>query len=129
MTIVEVLLYTFLALIITAVFALGFKYRGPWGRIWAFFLIIFLVIWAAGLWIRPAGLVSFGVAWVPLFFVGVIFALIVSAAAPPSNRKTIQDSRKVDPEAGQKPSVVAFSIYFWMVMLILVVAIVVGYFM
>jgi len=127
MSFFEVLLYTALAVLITAVFAIVFKQRGPWGSLWAFFLIIFLAIWAAGLWVRPYGIETFGITWVPVAFFGVLFALVVSAAAPPSNRRTMQKEEKIDPEAKNKPALVAFSAYFWLLMVVLAIAIILGY--
>ncbi|MGK7395772.1 MAG: hypothetical protein ACNS62_14425 [Candidatus Cyclobacteriaceae bacterium M3_2C_046] len=125
---VEILLALIIAIIITVIFVIGFKNRGPWGSIWAFFLIIFLAIWAASLWVSPRGPFLYGVAWMPIAFVGVVFALIISAAAPPSNRETIQHNRKIDPELKQKTTINTFSLFFWLLLVILVVAVVFGYY-
>ena len=124
----EVIFSLLIALVITAVFALGFNNKGPWGTIWAFFLIIFLAVWAATLWFTPHGPFVWGIAWIPVTIVGIVIALIISSAVPPSNRETIQHKRKLDPEVKQKGKVSTYSVYFWMVLLLLVIAIIVGYY-
>jgi len=126
---VEIIFSLIIALIITVVFALGFKNKGPWGTIWAFFLIIFLAVWAASLWLTPRGPFAIGVAWIPIAFFGIIMALIVSAAVPPSNRETVQYNHKMDPEAKKAGKFSTFNTYFWLLMVLLVIAVVFGYYL
>lgn len=125
----EVIFSLIIAIIITVVFALGFKNKGPWGTIWAFFLIIFLAVWAASLWLTPRGPFVIGVAWIPIAFFGILIALIVSAAVPPSNRETIQHNRKMNPEIKESGKFSTFNAYFWLLMVLLVIAVVFGYYM
>lgn len=68
-----------IAILISALFYFAFNIRGPWGSFWTFFLVLLLVIWAASLWLRPIGPVFWGVSWVPLIFIGLIFALLLAA--------------------------------------------------
>lgn len=117
-----------IALLITFVFAVAFKSKGPWGSVWAFFLIIFLAVWAASIWVSPAGPLLFGYSLIPIGIVGVIFALIIASAAPPDSRESIR-YKKDGPDLPGKSFISGFSIYFWLVLLILSIIIIFGYFM
>ena len=78
---------------ITVVFAYVFKRTGPWSNIGIFFLLIFLAIWAAHLWIEPFGPVLLGVYLLPAIVVGVIFALLLAAAEmPPEDSQTKEEA-------------------------------------
>lgn len=132
-----VLAAIFIAVLIAAIFYYGFSSRGPWGSFWTFFLVLLLVIWAASLWTRPVGPVYWGVAWVPLFFVGLIFALLL--AAIPTADSTPEEEELVDREVvvedpdiqrrreAEVASAAAIGWIFWVFILILFTAIIIGY--
>lgn len=125
-----------IAILISAIFYYGFSSRGPWGTFWTFFLVLLLIIWAASLWVRPVGPVYWGVAWVPLLFIGLIFALLLAAipAYEPTPEEEIVDREIVvgDPETvrrreAEASSAAAIGWIFWLFITILFVAIIVGY--
>jgi peptidoglycan/LPS O-acetylase OafA/YrhL len=72
-----------IALLLTAVFAAGFRRQG-WGTALVFFfLILFLATWAGGMWVVPFGPIAWGVPWVAYLFVGIVIALLITALIPP----------------------------------------------
>jgi hypothetical protein len=114
-----------IALLLTLIFSTSYRHRGPWGGLLFFFLVIFLASWAGQLWI-PRGPVLFGVAWVPLVFIGVLVAILLLAAgssaidrAPvnPPAEKTVQEDA----------SILTIGFFFWLLILILITAITIGY--
>ncbi|MGK7397428.1 MAG: hypothetical protein ACNS62_22820 [Candidatus Cyclobacteriaceae bacterium M3_2C_046] len=129
MTFLEFLGILIIAVIIGLIFSFIFSIRGPWGSFWTFFIIILLGVWAADLWLTPVGPVLWNVAWIPLFFVGVVLALLLAAsdtrAAPRGKTKaeTEADVTQGDPDAAAKITAV-----FWIIMLFLLVAVVIGLF-
>jgi ABC-type branched-subunit amino acid transport system permease subunit len=128
MVLSDIIFSLVLSLIIAIVFALGFKHRGPWGTILAFFLLIFLAVWAASIWVSPVGPLLMGYSIIPVAIVGIVFALIVVAASHPDNLQTMKTNKVPDASADEKPSFNTYSVYFWLVMTVLVLVIVFGYF-
>lgn len=138
----EIISALILALLFTMVFSLGFRNRGPWGSFWTFFLILFLSIWAASFWVSPAGPVYWGIAWVPLFFVGLLLALLLAAAIPPSRpvrrakrMNAVKPHPNPDPDmddaritTDEEPALIALSAFFWIMLVVLAVAVIIGYF-
>jgi hypothetical protein len=114
-----------IALLLTLIFSTSYRHRGPWGGLLFFFLVIFLASWAGQLWI-PRGPVLFGVAWVPLVFIGVLVAILLLAAG-----SSAIDRAPVNPPAEkiaqEDASILAIGFFFWLLILILIIAITVGY--
>ncbi len=100
-----------LSVLLGSVFAFFLKIRGPWNKIWAFIFVMFLAIWAAGLWLTGVGPQVTNVNWVPMVFVGLLVALIMASMTPPY-RKEIPD----------KP----FGVYFYVMILSFLVVILLG---
>lgn len=124
---IDVLFAMTIALMITIVFAVAFKTRGPWGSVWAFFLIIFLAVWAASLWVNPAGPEVFGYSLIPIALVGVIFALIIASSVSTGSQAEIK-SPSSDPSL-RKSNFSGFSVYFWLTLLMLSIIIIFGYYL
>lgn len=127
-----------IAILISAIFYYAFNSTGPWGSLWSFFIVLLLVIWAANVWVRPVGPVYWGIAWFPMFFIGLIFALLL-AAIPTNdtrrsrqlreqeriaNRTDMDRRRDMDEAAG---AAVLMGWIFWSFIIILFVAIIIGY--
>ena len=127
------------AILISAIFYYALKARGPWGSFWSFFLVLLLIIWAAELWVRPIGPVYWGIAWIPLFFIGLIFALLL--AAIPTYDEDYPDEGVIEQERmanstninrrkeAERAAAGAAAIgwIFWVFIIILTVAIIIGY--
>ncbi len=105
------------AVIFTLIYALGF-HSGPPSALVIFFSVLFSAIWAAGLWLRPAGPMFMGVFWVQLLIVAILFSAFlaygIGGIAPRS-----RDSSVVTPT----PLIV----FFWILAVFLIVSIIAGY--
>lgn len=78
----------------------------------------FFAAWAGSFWIEPIGPVIWGFAWLPLFFLVLITALIIAAAS--EDRTTSRYGRTVEAEKTEKEiskaeagTVAALGIFFW----------------
>lgn len=132
-----------IALVISALFYYAFNATGPWGSFWTFFLVLLLIIWAASLWVHPIGPVFWGIAWIPLLVVGLVFALLLAAIPTESSREDkragsgkdnalIEENPQVDPaEAERRRNInrtaATVTGTFWVFMLILLLVIMIGY--
>jgi hypothetical protein len=114
-----------IALLLTGLFSLGFRRRDPWGNIFLFILLFFLLVWAAGAWIPPIGPTIYDVAWIPMIVVGLVFLLLLVAAIPaePSYRRRPAEKAPMVTES----AIVALGVVFWLLILILLGAIIVAY--
>lgn len=123
------------AILISALFYYAFNARGPWGSFWTFFLVLLLIIWAANVWVRPIGPVFWGVAWIPLFFIGLLFALLLAAIPTYDSRdeEVLRRERPAnEPELGRREeselaAATAVGWIFWTFIIILFIAIIIGY--
>jgi len=122
MFLVDFLFALVIGFLLTVLFSLLFDSRGPWDTMWVFLLLVVLGTWVGGLWIVPFGPVLFEVSWIPFVLAGLMFALLLSAAAPPT---TLADQPNVPTTAPQTE--LAFSIFFWLLLVGLVVAVVLAY--
>lgn len=129
--ILSVLLF---AILISALFYYALKVRGPWGSFWVFFLILLLSIWAASLWIRPIGPTFYGVSWVPLFFIGLLIAILLAAIPTSETRpqEKVEQKKPVDESKMKRRrdldrSAGSVGWVFWLFVVILLVFIIVGY--
>jgi len=93
-----------------------------------FFLLLFLVIWAGGVWMEPFGPPVYGVFWAPFLFVGLVIVLLLAALTPPSRRRPVTAAEAIQAERAREAEVVTFSVFFWILATILLIAILVEYF-
>lgn len=126
------------AIIISLLFFYVLSAKGPWGTLWSLFLIILLIVWAASLWINPIGPVYWGVAWIPLFFIGIIIALLLSAIPPSDHRyfrgikgdvveEKVVNGDVTKPSKEDTEAAGAISIMFWIFICLMIIAIIAGY--
>src|SRR5690606_29326150 len=127
-----------IAIIVTSLFFYVLSVRGPWETLWPFFLIILLIVWASSLWITPVGFVYWGIAWVPLFFIGIVVAILL-ASIPRSKHRYFRGIKGdiVEEEAVEddvvKPSkrdveaAGAIGFMFWVFIAMMAMAIIAGY--
>lgn len=115
-----------IALALSLIFVYGFRRRGPWTNFYIFFLIIFLATWAGGLWIMPIGPSISGIFWLPFLLVGAIFALLLAAASPPPKQPSIELKTREQVKKEKKIET-AISVFMWVLIVVLLAAIIVGY--
>jgi len=114
-----------LAVIITSVFAIGYRGRqaSPVPLI-IFFFILFLTGVAAQYWIVPFGPTAYGVYWVPLLFLLLLFSFVFAAPSPYRSRP-----KSVEKEAEEMAGAfAAISMFVWLIFIVLFVAILLGVF-
>ncbi|MCB0765469.1 MAG: hypothetical protein KDB84_12225, partial [Flavobacteriales bacterium] len=112
----------FIALILTSTLYYGFRRAGPWRSFWSLLIVLFLGLAFATAWMRPMGPLWYDVAWVDMFIFGLFLALLLAAASPVRPRRRTQDptlsSTVIRDGEG---SVVALSIFFWLLIAFAVV--------
>jgi hypothetical protein len=112
------------SLIITLILVLilSLSSKRPFRGLGLFFLIIFLATWAGQLWITPFGPVIWGVTWVPLVVVSIFFLFLILALIPP-----VPLNKKANGKA-EDDVLIALGSFFWAIMILLILAIVLGYY-
>ncbi|MBD3379001.1 MAG: hypothetical protein GF408_00870 [Candidatus Omnitrophica bacterium] len=117
----DIFLFLVIAGFLTILFAGVFRRVGPWESVFAFFIVLFLAIWAISLWLAPAGPVFLGVYWFPVIIIGFILALLLAASAPPRPPRTAEEAvEEAEKEAAAERSIDAL---FWVLLVILLLAI------
>lgn len=117
------------ALFIGALFFYGFSVRGPWGSFWAYLLVLIGGIWLISAISDPVGPVYWNIAWFDFLFLGLLFALILSAATPTRvDRKRFEEFYSRTDRTPSEPAepAVAIGIWFWLMLLLILIAIVAG---
>ena len=132
MILLEILAALLVSVILSALFALATWKRGKRkGLVWLF-LIIFLGTWAGGLWIHPFGPTLWGIHWLSFLLVGVVVALILAASQakpkPRGREETIEILEKMrQKREAEQVAWIALMIFFWVLMLTLLGAIIFRY--
>lgn len=127
MFVVQLLFTLCMALIFTLIFTVGFRRRGPWSNILAFFAVVFLAAWAGGLWISPAGPVFMGIYWLPIVLIAFLVGLLL-ASVPPRPPHQVETISEAQEQAQERREVVRiFDAFFWMLLVGFTVVIVLGY--
>jgi len=97
------------------------------GAVMFFFIILFFASWAGGVWLAPVGAPVWGGTWAPFLLVGVFVALLLAAAGEHSRH--MQERRETEsPEADIATNAMAFGMFFWVLIIALVAAVIAGYF-
>lgn len=112
-----------LVLTVTAVFFLG--KRGPWGSVWTFFLVLFLTLWTISIYVAPIGPRYWGIAWIPIGIAGVILTVLLISAMPHPRDATDQEVSVV-PDAKHELPYRPVGKFFWVLIILLVIAIFIG---
>ena len=127
----SVIYVVFVAIVISLLFAYGFGRRGPWGSVWVFFLILFLGIWAASLWVTPIGPLWYGIAWIDVFVIGLLLAFLIAAVTEVGSRERQREKQGNEKvmisESRRKSSGIAFlGVFFWLFVVGAIVVIIAG---
>ena len=122
----DVVIALLVGILMTLIFSLGFRRRGPWSNILLFFLVVFLGTWTAGIWIPPVGPPLLGVFWLSPLMVGLILALLLAAAFPATPRRRSREEIRLKPEV-PSPVVVAVDVFFIVLLILFAVVILIGY--
>lgn len=101
-----------------------FRREAPWPMA-LFFLFFLIFVWAGGVWVTPVGPALWNGYWLPFFFVGLIFMLLVAALLPPRASGEVPPAETRAP-AEEKTAVVV-GVFFWILFLVLLAALIVHY--
>ena len=132
MVIPELSLSFIIAVLLTGIYMLITRGAGRrTGLIWLF-LIIFLCTWAGGVWLRPFGPMLWGIHWLVFLLVGVVILLLLIIAIPaklPRGRlETLDMLERIEQEKELKEvAYITLSIFFWILLSVLVIAIILRY--
>ena len=132
MLIPELLVSLALALLLTGLYMLVARGSGRrTGLVWLF-LIIFLATWAGGTWVRPFGPTLWGVNWLTFLLVGLVIVLFLFIAlprkTPRGRRETLDMLERIETEKElEKVTYMTLSIFFWILLLVLIIAIILRY--
>jgi hypothetical protein len=115
-----------IAFLITFFFTFLLRKRGPWDTFWTFFIIIFLAVLAANLWIGPVGPHLFDeIYWVPPLIVGLLIALLLAATSPPPKTRSELEIQKKELAEGKKATAV-LGTFFWFLFAFMMLLIIAG---
>jgi len=112
------------AFLIGAVFFYAFKYSGPWGKSWAFILVLLAGIWFLSAVANPMGPIWYGVAWVDYLLFGLIIGFLLYIATPTRHdRKRHRQYYTTTTEEEEEASgtAVAIGMWFWILILGLII--------
>jgi hypothetical protein len=104
-------------LLIVWIVFIAFGTKGPWGSFLWFFMVVFLFAWAGGVWLTPFGPTLRGIGWLPIIFMGILAALLLTAASPRTSRKRVAAQEKAETDAERTAVVDAI---FWVLIICLV---------
>ena len=128
----EFLFSLIVALVLCVIFALATRSRTRrTGFVW-FFLFVLMATWAGGAWIRPFGSAGNDIHWQQFLVVGLlvvlVFALFAPLKAPRGRHDTIDQLEELarQKELG-KVAYISMSIFFRVMLLILLVAVIFRY--
>lgn len=118
----EALIAFVIALVVAALLISVAGYRWPvgtaaWPGAMFVFLLLFLGVWAAGVWMDGVGPQLWGVFWVPFIATGVLLGLMILALAPEAE----PPSTAAELPAGEPgtPTGKTVGLLFWIVLLLL----------
>jgi hypothetical protein len=78
-------------------------------------------IWAGGVWVTPVGPPIFGVYWLPFLLIGLFVVLLIAAGSTPERRPPAETV------AREEEAALGLSAFFWVLLLVLAIAIAAGY--
>ncbi len=119
MIFLKILLIVLAAILVSVLFFYALRTRGPWGSFWSFLLILTLAGIAAEAWLNPIGPVAFGMAWIPVLFVIVIFGLLLGAASPKAKKGKSHTLENNDGLTRQETTALALGAFFWLLVVVL----------
>jgi len=71
----------------------GLQFR-PHTPIRAFFLVLFLTVWAGGIWMVPLGPMHLGIYWLPFLLVTVLVSIMTVALHPAHSQAEVVEVRR-----------------------------------
>ena len=108
-----------------------FKSKGPWGRIWAFFLVVFFIDWTIGLWFFLIADQVQGIPWFLLIFIAFLTTLLIAAASNPVRERhyrTYDDNKEVIVKSNPPEKVLlTTNLRYWILLGFLTLSVIAAY--
>ena len=123
---IDLILVFLVALIFTLIFAAGFRKQRSRTSLGGFFLLLMLGTWAIYAWVPPAGWLVYGVAWFQLLLIGLMIALLMAAFISPVTADDSQREKK-EIDKSEQASLIAFDLFFWLLLIGLMIIILTPY--
>jgi hypothetical protein len=123
MLLVEILFVMLITFVYTAIFGVGIRRQTTWNILLPFFIIVFLATWATGIWLTPVGPLIRGVFRLPFIFIGLLYALLLTAFVPTTHppKSLREKARRTQKE---RETLQMFNIFFWLFIVGLIIAII-----
>jgi hypothetical protein len=95
-------------------------------------LIVFLATWSGGVWLKPIGPALWGIHWLSFLFVGIVVGLIMAVFSyqkPPMGRQETLAmlERMEEREMLREATYITLSLFVWILLIALVVAVILRY--
>jgi hypothetical protein len=117
------------AFMLALLISLGFSrsYRGESSGMPVIFMFVLLVLagLAAQYWVTPFGPVVWGISWMPLVAAVLIFTMLLITPSPYQGRRPRDKKEIIQNEVKAAATI---SIFMWLLLLLLSVSVLVGYF-
>jgi hypothetical protein len=131
MLIVDILFALVFALLFAALLVWPFSRSGPGpasGFVF-FALLLFLAIWAGGIWLEPVGPGLWGRPFLSFLIIGLVIMLLLAAAVPPVRHTSPpvsagEAAREVERE---QTAATAVGVFFWILLVVFIASIVARY--
>ena len=128
MFLIDLLVALVISLLLVLIFSILFRSRIPWGSFWIFLLMVFLLTWAGGVWIRPFGPTIYNATWLPFLIFGIFIVILLAAvipASPPSAQpRTVERGQRTEPALS---ALAGLTIFFWIILILTLAAILAAY--
>lgn len=110
----------FILAFIVAIIFMPYR-QGSVASLVIFFVLLFLAAVSSQFWIVPFGPTFYGVTWVPMVAIVIIFALLFSIPSRP-----IRSKKENEEAAEETTSLITISVFTWILFCILIVVIAAG---
>jgi hypothetical protein len=122
-------LFPLLCFVVRRALCRPFSDKGSLAELGSFFLVIFLASWAGGVWLSPFGPRLWGGYWLPFLSAGLFVARLLAATAPRRIQgSTVELVNAKEEEKKRIKTIAVLSIFFWIMLAALIVAILGHYF-
>jgi hypothetical protein len=99
----------------------GLRLQSPWKSGWALFSVLFLTIWAGGIWVAPFGPGIWNIYWLPFLLIAILVAVLIAAIAPPRVHTAAEEHER------EREIELGLGLFFWVLIGGLILAIVLRY--
>lgn len=125
MIIIDIIAALILAVFVSLLLTYSFRRRNPWENFAAFFMLLFLFIWAGGIWITPVGPPVMGFYWLSFLLIGVLSLLIIGSLLPVN--ETVVKLETEEEKKEEEKIAKGLSTFFWIIIAFLAGSIIARY--